>query len=150
MNDNLPELRDIHIPEGVSIFPPAYGWWMILAIVIVSIIAYNLILKIRIKSKKNYALKLLSQININNIIPAAVEISEILRRICILKYPIANALYGKQWIIFLNNHSKLKLSKKTAELLTNAPYIRTGTNSYNAKDINDLVSFAREWIGENL
>ena len=28
--DNLPELRDIHLPEGVSAFPPAYGWWVIL------------------------------------------------------------------------------------------------------------------------
>ena len=30
MEQNLPELRDIHLPEGVSAFPPAYGWWVIL------------------------------------------------------------------------------------------------------------------------
>ena len=28
--DNLPNLRDIHIPDGVSAFPPAYGWWVML------------------------------------------------------------------------------------------------------------------------
>lgn len=27
--DNLPELRDIHVPDGVSAFPPAYGWWVV-------------------------------------------------------------------------------------------------------------------------
>ena len=31
MQDNLPELRDIHLPESIPAFPPAYGWWVILA-----------------------------------------------------------------------------------------------------------------------
>ena len=29
LQDNLPELRDIHLPDGVSAFPLAYGWWVI-------------------------------------------------------------------------------------------------------------------------
>ena len=34
LDNNLPELRDIHLPDGVSAFPPAYGWWVILATII--------------------------------------------------------------------------------------------------------------------
>ena len=29
--NNLPEIRDIQIPDGVSFFPVAYGWWVVLA-----------------------------------------------------------------------------------------------------------------------
>lgn len=150
MQDNLPELRDIHLPEDVSIFPPAYGWWIILFAVIVSILIYKAIYTAKRKSKKFYALKLLSQINSNNIIPAAIEISEILRRICVYKYSSANALFGKDWVLFLNNHSKSKLKEKTAELLINAPYIPKDSNKYDITDINDLMFFVKSWIGENL
>ena len=39
--NNLPELRDIHLPDGVSAFPPAYGWWiMLLSILAVIAMAY--------------------------------------------------------------------------------------------------------------
>ena len=38
--DNLPELRDIHLPsDGVSIFPLAYGWWGLLLLAIAMIFA---------------------------------------------------------------------------------------------------------------
>ncbi|MDR1694685.1 MAG: DUF4381 domain-containing protein [Lactobacillaceae bacterium] len=150
MNDNLPELRDIHLPNGVSIFPPAYGWWMILALIIALIIINGIFGSLRKKSKKRYALNLLSQINANNIVPAAVEISEILRRICVYKYPSANALFGKDWLTFLNNNSTQKLSGKPADLLINAPYIKTESTLYGEHDVKNLISYAQNWIGENL
>lgn len=150
MQDNLPELRDIHIPDGVSMFPPAYGWWVILAGVIVLALLFELFLILRKKSKKAYALRLLSQINQNNIVPAAVEISEILRRICVYKYPAANALYGENWVNFLNNHTKQKLPKNTVNLLINAPYIPANTKTFDEHDIYELTTFAKKWIGENL
>ena len=31
MTDNLPDLRDIHLPDaGISARPPAKGWWLLL------------------------------------------------------------------------------------------------------------------------
>ena len=43
MNDNLPELRDIHLPEGISAFPPAYGWYVItIAIILYKIAHFNI------------------------------------------------------------------------------------------------------------
>ena len=150
MQDNLPELRDIHLPGGVSFFPPAYGWGVILAAAIAAVLVYRLIIFLRRKSKKLYALKLLGQVNPRNIVAAAVEISAILRRICVYKYPAANALFGKEWIVFLNNHSKETLGEKTAALLANAPYIPAVTASYGEDDIESLADFAKKWIGENL
>ena len=51
MEQNLPELRDIHLPEGVSAFPPAYGWWVILGGILLLLLLTELFL-----SKKRYAL----------------------------------------------------------------------------------------------
>lgn len=47
MMDNLPELRDIHIPDGVSAFPPAYGWWVVLAGVVALFLLAELFLILR-------------------------------------------------------------------------------------------------------
>ena len=51
MEQNLPELRDIHLPDGVSPFPPAYGWWVILGSVLLLLVLTELFLIIRRKSK---------------------------------------------------------------------------------------------------
>lgn len=101
--DNLPELRDIHLPEGVSAFPPAYGWWVILLGVLLLFGLYELWKLWRQKSKKRYALQLLGNAKASNVVDEAREMSEILRRICIFKYPEAAALFGRPWIDFLNS-----------------------------------------------
>ena len=148
--DNLPELKDIQVPMGVSFFPPAYGWWVILCATILLIALYELFRIYRKRSKKIFALKLLSEVNQNNILPAAISISEILRRICIFKYPVANSIYGKEWIDFLNERTKQTATETTANLLINAPYINKENNKFTRHDIEDLVEFSKGWIGENL
>lgn len=51
MEQNLPELRDIHLPEGVSAFPPASGWWVILGGILLLLLLTELFLIVRRKSK---------------------------------------------------------------------------------------------------
>ena len=150
MEQNLPELRDIHLPDGVSVFPPAYGWWVLLGGVILLLVLSRVFLFIRRKSKKRYALYLLAHIHQGNVVASALQMSEILRRICVYKYPEAAALYGQSWIDFLNQHSKLKLSGKSAELLLNAPYMNSETEAYSAQEVEELQCFCTAWIGENL
>ena len=148
--DNLPELRDIHLPEGVSAFPPAYGWWIILLGFLLMFGLYRLWKLWRQKSKKLYALRLLDSIKAANIVEEAREMSEILRRICIFKYPEAAALFGRPWIDFLNSHSREKLEGKAAELLIDAPYIHPATKTFVQTDADKLREYCQSWIGENL
>ncbi len=150
MEQNLPELRDIHLPDGVSVFPPAYGWWVILASILAIFIIIELAILIRRKSKKIYALRLIKQVHNQNVVASALQMSEILRRICVYKYKTAATLFGKEWIEFLNQHTKHKLEGKTANLLIDAPYIAQDTKSYNIDDVINLQNFCKSWIGENL
>lgn len=62
-------LNDIHLPEQVSNFPMAYGWWLLAVIIIVAVIF--LIIKIRRSAKRNQVKKqalaqLKQNANINN------------------------------------------------------------------------------------
>ena len=93
MPDNLPELRDIHLPsEGVSAFPLAYGWYVLILALIGLWLLWRGFLILRRKSKKRYAFRLLSAYPQNNI-ESAVQMSNLLRRICVLKFPQATALF---------------------------------------------------------
>lgn len=150
MNDNLPELRDIHLPQGVSPFPVAYGWWLVSAAIILIILMTQFALYLRRYSKSRYALKLLRNISTSNAVYAAEQMSEILRRICVFKYKDAATLPGKDWLDFLNAHSKRELNGRPAELLVNAPYIRQNSQTYTTEDAKILQDFCQKWIGDNL
>ena len=121
MQDNLPELRDIHLPSGdISFFPLAYGWWLLAGVLAAAVLLAWLTRFLLQRSKKRYALKLLDAARRPDL-GSAVRMSEILRRICVYKYKTAAALFGMEWIEFLNRHAKEKISGKTARLLLDAP-----------------------------
>ena len=151
MPDNLPELRDIHLPDGVSFWPLGYGWWVILLSLIGVIVLYHLFKFWRLKSQKLYAIRLLKSVDEKNVVNSAAAVSEILRRICVYKYPQASALTGRNWINFLNTHAKSqKLDGKEAELLLNAPYMPAESALFDHNNLQKLKDFCFRWIGENL
>ena len=148
--NNLPELRDIHLPQGVDFFPIAYGWWVILAGILGLVALFFLIRFLRKKSKKLYALYLLKNITPTNPVIAAAQISVILRRICVFKYKEAATLAGNDWLQFLNAKTQKPLAGKAAELLLEAPYIPQNSKAFARADALNLQNFCKRWIGENL
>ena len=150
MDDNLPELRDIHMPIDTNfIWPIAVGWWVVAIAILGAILIVYLILFLRRKSKKIYALKLLSKLDITTS-QSAVKMSEILRRICVYKYPKAATLINNEWIQFLNTHCRNKLYDETSRLLLHAPYMKPQKFLSNANPMKKLQDFCLKWIGENL
>ncbi len=149
MKSNI-EIKDIHIPQGVDVFPLAYGWW----ILFFSIIALFLIIKLIIfgikTSKKHYALKKLKNIDTNSAVEAVIEMSLLLRRICNAKFKQASALYGQDWLDFLTKHSKHTLSEKASKLLVFAPFMDKNSTQYSSLDAQEVKDFCKHWIGENL
>ena len=150
MNDNLPELRDIHLPEeSLFLWPLAYGWWVMLSALLLTVLLIYLFVFFRRKSKKIYALKLLSKLDLSTT-QAATKMSEILRRICVYKYPKAAVLINNDWVQFLNSHSRYKLDDETSHILLNAPYMKPQKLSQNIDSLKKLRDFCLKWIGENL
>ena len=76
--------------------------------------------------------------------------SELLRRICNVKYRDASALYGKEWIDFLNEKSSHKILGDTANLLIYAPFMDVNDKTYKKENAVELKDFCKNWIGANL
>lgn len=148
--NNLPEIHDVYIPDGVSVFPLAIGWWIILGSIICFLVLFKFILWSIKTSKKYYALNKLKKIETEAPVEAAIKISELLRRICNVKFKNASVLYGDEWITFLNEHTNQKLPKEAAKLLVYAPFMDKNDKLYSSKTASELKEFCKNWIGANL
>jgi len=148
--ENLLDIKDIHIPDGVSIFPLAKGWWVLVICFIALIILLKVFRRIYKTSKKFYALNKLKAINVSNPIDAGIQMSELLKRICNVKYREASVLYGREWLDFLNKHTSHKISSEASDLLIYAPFINKNEEKYTQRDATMLKDFCKNWIGENL
>ena len=146
--DNLPLLRDIHLPPESFGFPLGYGWGIFLLGIVLVFLSLFVVRKVHQKSKKIYALMLLNKA-FDNDLKSAKNVSEVLRRICLYKYQEAATLFGREWISFLNAHSKSQISGEAADLLIYAPYLPEN-KAPKKESYEKLRLFARQWIGENL
>lgn len=104
MNDPLAELKDIHIPNGINAWPPAYGWWIVALLLLSSIVLLTIFLLKRHKQQraKHQALAILKTMNAQQ--PDwALKLNSLLKRVAqsyFSELPI-QSLHGKQWAHFL-------------------------------------------------
>lgn len=146
--DNLEALKDIHLPDAITRFPLGWGVVMILCALALAVVLLPFLYRIWLKSKKRYALKNLNKLTEMNM-DSVCTISELLRRICILKYPDAVALSGKKWIDFLRTKTSQKIEKSAADILSFGPYMPKDT-TVNQADFEALKNFARTFLEDNL
>lgn len=138
----LQQLKDINLPEPISWWPLAIGWWVLglmCITAIVGIIWYRK--KTRLKRAALAELKRLKQGNRADALALAVPISMLLRRVAIKRYGQSVAyLTGKAWEDFLVNHHAMDAN--TATFLSNAPYKPLD----NAPNAELLLESAKSWI----
>ena len=149
MNQELP-LRDIHLPDGVSWWPLAPGWWLLLVIsVMIGMVIWALRLNKQRQLLRQQALRELAQIEAafgrhQNIQQLASDCSVLLRRVCISRFARGEVagLTGEAWLQFLNQHSKTALFKdEVAAALLYAPYQKGA--DFNS---HTLLSTCRAWL----
>ncbi len=146
------DLRDIHLPEPISWWPPAPGWWMVL-VGIVLLITLVVFLRKRWLKKKNSA-KTLARNELKNIQEKyqqlgdsqilIKDLSTLLRRTCISVFPRLEAagLTGDAWLSFLDQGIQRKqFSEGIGEILVSGPYKKT-------VDLNaeELIVLCKDWI----
>ncbi|APC95219.1 DUF4381 domain-containing protein [Francisella tularensis subsp. novicida] len=151
-NNLLEQLKDIYLPEKVSQWwPLAYGWWLLLAVVILAIIVSLVFLHLRRKAKsykdciiddfretveKTYQQK-----------PKEVlqDISVYLKRVALQKFPNQpiKTLHGQQWLEFLDTKLKQQSFKTTKANMLG--------NSYKPVELdrvtlNEIMTVAEQWL----
>ena len=128
--DPLAGLRDIHLPEAISFWPLAPGWWIAFALVVAIAIATHLLLAARSRSLKPAALKELEGIEARyqadaSVSGLALRLSILLRRVALTRYGQREvaSLAGDDWSDFLmRTGRRLGITSEHAHGLVEAIY----------------------------
>lgn len=117
----LDQLRDIHLPEPVGWWPLAPGWWALLALVCVLVVAAAIWIWLRRRSARFLALRELEAISPEREDEFLTQISSLLRRVARRRSAGADVLTGEAWSAFLME-GKHGMDRDSARLLATGPY----------------------------
>lgn len=155
------ELKDIHLPDPIGIFPLAPGWWIVLIIFILflTVALFAVYRHYQNDLQKRKAISLLNtyqkdyQTN-TNLTKTCTLISELLKRVALIYFPRDHvaALTGKAWIDFLNQTSKGIDFTPFQFYLTELPYkppswIASSQASRN-DEVLQLFAITHKWISQ--
>lgn len=153
----LAQLADIHLPEPVSYWPPAIGWWLVALLIFVSLIilfwkfaAYR-----RQQRICQYALAELNSCydayshakpgnDTQNKLNYINRFNAVIRRVALVHYPQSNvaSLDGSTWVDFIREKGDSSLV--TEEIAAALQYGR-----FQAKcdvDVDNMHEFGEQWI----
>lgn len=151
-NNLLEQLKDIYLPQEVSSWwPLAYGWWVVMGVLIFIGILF-LIYKLIKKKQKQYIDGIVNDFKesvgetyISKPKEVLQTISVYLKRIAIHKFPKDDIklLYGQDWVDYLNS--------KTKKNLFEGDVAKELANIYKPSNLDDeelekVVSASEKWI----
>jgi hypothetical protein len=148
--DVLTQLKDIHLPQSITWWPLAPGWYVVLLIIMFSIIGVVYFFHRRQLNAlaKNQALELLKTYKEQyekdrNAQQASARISELLRRVALVYYPRAEvaSIHGNAWLEFLNQTSKGIDFNPVKSMLLDSPF-----KTEETVNLNPLINRAQVWI----
>ncbi len=157
MNEQILDLKDIHLPDPVSWWPLAPGWWIIAAGVLFILAAIFIVRKIYLsKQLKRDITAELEKIKqqfqtTQNKIQLAKSLSVLLRRASITYYPAIHiaGLTGDNWLQYLDksntqSSNEKKFQGESGNVLLTAPYL--ADNSTVEFDANALIQLCESWL----
>ena len=158
--ESLP-LRDIHLPDPVSWWPPAIGWWIVAGLLVLLVVLVFIVRAIRNKQK----IKRAAIAEFNGIVaqyqqhqnPQLLinQLSILLRRLSVSTFPSDDVagLTGKAWLEFLDNSFRqcnqkkpLQFCSDVGEQLITVPYRQQ--TSVDRDKLQALITMCQQWINE--
>lgn len=149
MQAELAKLHDIHLPQPVSWWPLAPGWWLLLLVLCLIALAVLLWWAWRRQSLRVAALRELQSLRShkNEATPPelATEIGVLLRRVALRRDGRAvSYLSGPGWAGFLSD-GKAGIAPELANYIAKAPYAAPA-NSADAPPPEQLFTAAERWL----
>ncbi|MFT6311212.1 MAG: hypothetical protein ACJAQS_001583 [Porticoccus sp.] len=147
--DPLAQLRDIHLPDSLSMWPMAMGWWILLALIILLLALIGWGIRRHLANKKRQAMiqrelnKLLSDYKIQGDFQHYLQsLSELLKRAAIsLRGDNHVAAYaGNTWQQYVYQYARQD-QKYLCNYFGDELYQRKGSG-----DVPALQQFAKDWI----
>jgi hypothetical protein len=152
--DPLDQLRDIHLPDPVSYWPPAPGWWVVAAIAL-AIIATTAVLTYKRYQRNAYRREAASKHNIINQLRVDgdkrgyhQQLNNLLKHtaLTIDEREAISSLSGKDWLQFLDRSANTSaFTDGAGSILANGPY----QSIVDEGDLSALHQLAELWIKEH-
>jgi Tfp pilus assembly protein PilO len=148
--DPLAQLKDIHLPDPISWWPLAPGWYVVIALVflLALYLGYQVYKRHRDALAKKKALALLETYQQHyekehNVPATSAHISELLRRVALVYFPREEvaSLHGEAWLQFLNQTGKDIDFNSVRNMLLDAPF-----RNDNTMNLDPLFHKAKLWI----
>jgi hypothetical protein len=157
--DPLSQLRDIHLPEAVTFWPPAPGWWVVLVLLLIGLaFVYRQAIIAMIQRRK--LTNVLAQLHEAHVCFTALAqdaekrnqagldflatVNILLNRVVMVKYPDAPSekLSGNSWLAFLDSFDNTTdFTQGAGTPLAEGIYRRT----FDA-DVDALLTLVTTWI----
>ncbi|MEE9327602.1 MAG: DUF4381 domain-containing protein [Cocleimonas sp.] len=150
--DDSLQLHDIHLPDNADVWPLAFGWWVLLFLLLVAFAVLIQYYRQRLKRqrKKTVILKQLkkleNQLKNNPSNESLAKVNTLLRQLAITHYPRSEiaSLTGSNWLHFLDQSGKTHdFSKGAGRILIEAPYRAGKSQNLN---LEELIPLVRKWI----
>jgi hypothetical protein len=147
--DPLAQLRDVHLPDSISMWPLAMGWWILLALIILLLGLIGWGIKRHLANKKRQVIiqheldKLLADYKqLGDFQHYLQSLSELLKRAAIsLRGDKHGAAYtGSRWQQYIYQFASQD-QKDLCNYFGDSLYQRKGSG-----DVPALQKFAKDWI----
>ncbi len=143
-------IREIKLPEGVSGWPPAPGWWLLAGLILLAVVVA--IALYRRRALRRAALRELERLrrdyqSIGDPSALAAGLSKLLRRVALARATRVSVagLRGEAWLGYLDRTGRTRdFSGGPGRVLRTLPYSGDGELEASA-----LLSLARRWIRRN-
>lgn len=144
------QLRDIHLPDPVSFWPLAPGWWLLGIILIVLIVLiFAMIRRYERRQIQRLASRQLQEMETQYKLAKdkrklVADLSVLLRRICLSYYPKQQSahLTGHSWLLFLDNMvGDTIFRSEPGSVIASAPY-----QAQADFDAERLLALCAKWI----
>lgn len=152
----LADLRDVHLPEPLPLWPLAPGWWLLLALIVIAACAFFGYRYWRTLAARRAALANLDRLSSDfgggaELSTLFSEVSKLLKRVALRRFHKEEvaSLYGEDWIAFLNRSGKQAVfSEELTVALARAPYDSNAIKG-NSELESRLIDASRQWIQWN-
>lgn len=156
--DPLAQLRDIHLPETIGLWPPAPGWWL-LAVLLFALLCYGY-LKLRRRQQRNrYRRLALAELNaLSKTVSGSQylqQVNQLLKKTALAAQPSlpVAGLTGQRWLAFLDaTGNTTDFTQGAGQVLATGPYSNLDVSNPDAvDDIHraTLQQLCQRWIKQH-
>lgn len=144
----LSQLKDVHLPEQVSWWPLAIGWWIVIVVAILVLgvslnflwkhYSHNRYRKLAIKELNQHHLSWHANSDDKTYISAA---NDLLKRVIRIVDPNLVSQFGDNWVDALENHGNTELSQEARYALAYQCY-----QAHVSADVPSLNAELKHWL----